>query len=118
MRCGKQHEGRGVAAAALLTGTTNTSPLPAAHCDIDRDLSRSAVSNSMCVRQSPQKLIRKASPGRGRDSILDLTPAERERLDEVSDLEIRLARIRNAIIGQVRARSQPPRNQQIRACLR
>jgi hypothetical protein len=49
---------------------------------------------------------------------LHLTSIEKTTLDEISDLEIRLARCREVIVDQVQARMQPPRNTPNRAFLR
>jgi hypothetical protein len=63
-------------------------------------------------------LIRKAAPGHGRDNIVALADFERSTLDEVADLESRLARIRDEIVRQARARTAPPRTAQIRSFMR
>jgi hypothetical protein len=62
--------------------------------------------------------LRKAPGGQGRAAVLDLAADERKTLDEVSSLEMRLARIRSAIVGQCRARTAPPRVTPIRNFLR
>jgi hypothetical protein len=64
----------------------------------------------MCVRRSPP-MIRRSPAGRGRvDLALDAD--ERNLLSEVSHLEIRLAKIRDIVVAQARARSRPPRTTQ------
>jgi hypothetical protein len=63
-------------------------------------------------------MIRKASPGRGRKAIIDLADHDRAMLDEISDLEFRLARCRDVVVAEAHARSQPPRNTPVRAFMR
>jgi hypothetical protein len=49
---------------------------------------------------------------------LDLTSIEKTTLDEISDLEIRLAHLREVIVDQVQARMQPPRSTLTRQFMR